>query len=148
MQRILPLAILLFLGHLTAKCQNLTREPLNGIWIEQQTREVSVQWLFNNLNFERISYYANHDNFGSQIEKGSLTIDVFKNTIKFDITTLVTHINTVTESTIKEQEEWKIISMGKDRIVLHNINGEESGDTSKNIILIRPLKLSDKDIVY
>jgi hypothetical protein len=153
MQRILSLAILLVLASLTGKCKNATGEPLNGIWIEKQTREVSVQWLFNNLNFERISYYVSDDSFGGQIKKGKLTIDFFKNSIKFDFTTLVTDKTKATESPINDQEEWRIVSLGKDRIVLHNINGTKNnssliGDTSNNIILVRPLKLSDKDIVY
>ncbi|MFT3935801.1 MAG: hypothetical protein QM726_19390 [Chitinophagaceae bacterium] len=137
----LLLAATIFLN-LTIKSQNLIAQPLAGIWTEKQNSNVSIQWLFKKNEFARVSCLANSEDIGCGLRTGNFNLDALTNTIKFKFNTTFGFNEVSNYKNNAETQEWKIVSMKKDEIVIsRNKIGEEEKTQQDGRVYITLIKL-------
>ncbi len=108
----------LILKGLVAKSQLANKSILTGIWTEKQNGHASLQWLFEGKNdFAEISYWANGQELGGNVSKGKFIIDTLLKTIKLNFNTTFS-IRDNTFDNNSSHQEWKIVKVGNDEIVI------------------------------
>ncbi len=115
--------------------ENLTWK---GRWTERQTERGAVEWLFQGKDkFAKIDYWGAFE-LGGKIHKGTFHIDTLNKMVllKFD---KVIDIKNDTILWTGYHEEWKIVSMDNDELVLSR---RTLFSTDK------PNKSGDKDNIY
>lgn len=144
----------LMLTTLIASAQPKINPLLTGIWTEKQNDHASIQWLLEGKDeFAQISYWANGQELGGNVRKGTFLMDTIAGTIKFKFSTSIS----IRDNTIKHQSgdytEWKIISLNENEILISRLPAykdekpNRSGDlTNIYITLVRLTKISNEAV--